>query len=140
MLTKLFGGLCCATFCITSVAHLAGQNTRVEAEIAVDGTLDSQTPRSHPSCVQETEATATRLVAVTSPTCPPCKRLKRETLPVLADEGYSVESVNFRDWTGPDVEYVPTLFYFDAENRLIPALTETGFRTAEQIKKKLEKP
>jgi thioredoxin-related protein len=110
----------------------------VEAETTIDGSVDHQALVSHPTCVQETEAVATRLVAVTSPTCPPCKRLKRETLPVLAKEGYSVGWISYRDPNAPEVTKVPTLFYYDSSGRLIE--TEIGFRTAEQVKEKLEKP
>ena len=141
MLSRLFGGLCCATFCITAVAHLAAEGPGVETKVPAYGPVDHQVAELHQACVvKETKTVATRLVAVTSPTCPPCQRLKRETLPVLAKEGYTVNSVNFRDWNGPVVERVPTLFYFDRENKLIPTLTEVGFRTPDQIKQKLEKP
>jgi thioredoxin-related protein len=138
----LFGGLCIVSFFISSVACLSCQRSKLEAK-------DSKSSPVHSKVVEHDQALkgqrgyeekAYRLVAVTSKTCDPCRRLKEETLPVLQKEGYRVSHVNFRIWNGPEVSMVPTLFYFDADNKLITEMTEIGFRTPGQIKKKLAKP
>jgi len=115
------------------MAYLAEQRPHLE-------TKDSASCSAYSLLAEQNQAVekAVRLVAVTSPTCPPCKRLKKETLPPLAEEGYDVRSVNFRLWNGPAVDRVPTLFYFDSDNNIIQ--TEIGFKTVEQVKEKLRKP
>jgi len=133
MMTKIFGGLCCVSFALTSVAHLAEQSPDVERKVAASSTV-------YCGLAQQDQPKAISLIAVTSKTCGPCKKLKAETLPVLAKEGYNVQWISFRNWDGPSVDRVPTLFYMDSNERIINSLTEVGFRTPAQIKKKLRKP
>jgi len=78
---------------------------------------------------------AASLTAVTSPTCPPCKEVKKH-IRQLKREGYMCVIINFKDYTGPEkITSVPTLLYFDKDGNLL--FKEVGYRTYEHIKSKL---
>jgi len=83
----------------------------------------------------ETTQKAASLTAVTTKTCPPCKKLK-PIIKRLRDEGYMCVNLNYRDYTGPEkIKSVPTLLYFDKDGNLIDK--EVGLQTYEHIKDKL---
>lgn len=82
-------------------------------------------------------AKAVTLEAVTMQGCPPCKRLKKETIPTLVTMGYNVVLANRMTDTRGTTKF-PTLYYLDAKGNVV--LKQIGFQTAEEVIKHLRKP
>lgn len=129
MKSLIFGGLCCASFALSALANLAGQSHWVENQNPKDGTV-------HNLVVGQDQATV--LIAVTSKTCNPCKRLKAETLPPLQEQGYRVKDVDYTEWDRTKVDKVPLLVYLNDKDEIV--FMEVGFRTVDQVKQRLTKP
>lgn len=83
------------------------------------------------------DTTAVTLEAVTMQGCPPCKRLKKETIPNLVMMGYDVVLVTRLTDTRGTTQF-PTLYYLDAKGNVV--LKQIGFQTAEEVIKHLGKP
>ena len=90
-----------------------------------------------PSALPEQARTkAVTLEAVTMQGCPPCKRLKKETIPTLVMMGYQVTITN-RTTDTRGTTWFPTLYYLDAKGNVV--LKHVGFQTAAEVIKNLRK-
>lgn len=86
--------------------------------------------------LEQARTQAVVLEAVTMAGCPPCKRLKKETIPTLVAMGYDVVVANrMSDTRGTTL--FPTLYYLDAKGNVV--FKQIGFRTAEEVIKHLKK-
>lgn len=81
-------------------------------------------------------AQAVTLEAVTMQGCPPCKRLKAETIPNLVMMGYDVIVANRITDTRNTTRF-PTLYYLDANGNVV--YKHVGFQTTEEVLKRLKK-
>lgn len=155
-MSSLFGSLCLVTFSITSMAHLAvGQTLENQSPAVVSHTRSnasqSWAKKLFPNIFKvekKAKAKATKLVIVSSKGCPPCRRMKFITYPVLVSEGYDVVIRDADEWNeerkrlqpkNPTyiVSSVPTLIYATEKGKILRA--EPGFKTPEQVKKYLYK-
>ena len=142
MRSRIFGALCLATFTLTSAAYLSVYSPNDSREV------NSISP-DHRQAVGPDQALffwpwdkeaekAVALAAVGWKDCDPCKKLKKETLAPLLEEGYNVGYSLSKDWNGPKIRIAPTLFYLNQNGKIIR--TETGFKTYKHVKKYLRKP
>ena len=132
MKTYIIGGLCACTFIVSVAANLAIPDTHAKSE--------NNSVREASSSLTElvftvTTEKAVSLEVVSMKGCGPCARLK----PVLQDmilEGYDIVIKDIsKDTRGTTA--CPSLYFLDCDGNVI--LKQTGFRTAEQIKKYLNK-
>jgi len=147
MKSRFFGGLCIVTFAITLIAGLTLQGNFVEAKDSASKSTLSESTQSNRSWVynifrkKEEKKVATRLAIVVGKNCPPCRRMKLYTLPVLLAEGYDVWTVPVETWNKKNpknqIKSWPTLVYLTEKNEVVRQ--EPGFRTPEQVKKYLHK-
>jgi hypothetical protein len=137
------------------VAHLAvrqpleAQNTQGVTDTGSDATK-GRSWRIFPNIFrveEKKEVAATKLVIVVGKNCPPCRRMKMITYPVLLAEGYDVTIRNADEWNAERrrlqkkptyiVTSVPTLVYATEKGQI--KRFEPGFKTPEQVKKYLKK-
>ncbi len=140
MKSRIFGVLTCVTFLLTFASYLQVVDTKFGPEDSTSGPLHNQTLRQNKPFAwfwQREAAKATSMVAVGFEGCPPCAKLKKETLTPLRKEGYRVRYTFTKNWDGPKVRRAPTLFYLDDDFEIIRV--ETGFQTAKHVKQYLTK-
>lgn len=137
MRSRIFGGLCCVTFCISALAYIPGQGADLERKDPTSSPVDNQAVEQHQALKGQIQEKATKMVAVTSRGCDPCRQMKAYTIPALQLQGYDATSIDFKSWEGPAVDMVPALFYMDEVGNIIHM--EVGFRTPKQVKQYLGK-
>ena len=107
--------------------------------VATHSSTEDCQVRTNPGVLLEQDGTqgqAVVLEAVTMAGCPPCKRLKKETIPTLVAMGYNVVLANRMSDTRGTTRF-PTLYYLDAKGNVV--LKQIGFRTAAEVIKHLKK-
>jgi hypothetical protein len=146
MKATIYGGLCFVTFSITCLAYLPIQDAIAGPESPAIRPIHNQTVEPHQTkgriffawpWVRKTEE-AVALAVVGMEGCDPCKRMKKEVIPVLLDEGYRVGYTNYKEWEGPKIKVAPTLFYLSATGKVLRR--EEGFQDVAHIKRYLTKP
>ena len=81
--------------------------------------------------------TADKVVVISSPSCPPCRRLE-PIIMQLAREGYNATVEMVKEYKGPEkISATPTLLFYNGE-RLVKKMV--GFQERETITKILQKP
>lgn len=142
MKTRIYGALCCVTFLLTVATYLSfiepiGSSKNTTSRPVYHKSFEQGQTLSWLWSWREETAPATSLVIVGWEGCPPCQRMKKEVIPVLLKQGYNVRYYLTKNWKGPKVKIAPTLFYLDANRKIV--LIETKFQTVAHIKKYLIK-
>lgn len=129
MKSRIFGVLTIVAFIVTSSAYISFGQSDTEPENTAVLSSDSFSAESD-------KAKATSMRVVGKKGCGPCYKIKKEVLPGLVKEGYDVKYVDHKDWKGPGISVVPTLFYFDGSEVV---KVQVGYKTAKEIKRYLKK-
>ncbi len=139
MKSTLFGGLCLASLIVTASTYCVGFEPVHNPKNPTNVTNHSEDVGKDKSYDLRGIKEAVSMAAVGFKGCHWCEVLKEETIEPLQEEGYDVKYVDKADWDGDKPRRFPTLFYFDGNGKVLPKLTQTGFKTIQEVKEHLRK-
>jgi len=120
--------------CVAALAYFQRCGSQLETQDSTSCSTYCDSVKQ--SKIKRTETKARWLIVIVTDDCRFCRELKKEIQDIQA-EGYLVTVINKQQWDRTEINFVPTLLYFRGGEILY---TEIGFRTADHIKTKLEKP